>query len=211
MNTPGNQNSAEQQPAAEPRAAPGTLTRVPTAGGFFVAAPLVSTEDSEPVVTVNTTGAGGVVTNPMTADLDIALHSLTHVGLIQFPDVNNAANPVININNYSSKLHFYSNFGSVSEFLVMDAISGSVGFYNSSTYTIALATVQGGTRAILGVDPSGTLLFSNDGGGRTMTLSQSGKLTIGGVQNFLNNAAAIAGGLVVGDVYRNGDVLQIVH
>lgn len=29
--------------------------------------------------------------------------------------------------------------------------------------------------------------------------------------NFANNAAAITGGLVVGDLYRNGDVVQIVH
>lgn len=29
--------------------------------------------------------------------------------------------------------------------------------------------------------------------------------------NFANNAAALAGGLVVGDFYRNGDVVQIVH
>lgn len=31
------------------------------------------------------------------------------------------------------------------------------------------------------------------------------------VQNFLNNAAALIGGLAVNDVYRNGDILQIVH
>jgi hypothetical protein len=29
--------------------------------------------------------------------------------------------------------------------------------------------------------------------------------------NYTNNAAAISGGLVAGDVYRNGDVLMIVH
>lgn len=29
--------------------------------------------------------------------------------------------------------------------------------------------------------------------------------------NFVNNAAAISGGLVAGDLYRNGDVVQIVH
>lgn len=29
--------------------------------------------------------------------------------------------------------------------------------------------------------------------------------------NFANNAAALAGGLVAGDLYRNGDVVQIVH
>jgi hypothetical protein len=29
--------------------------------------------------------------------------------------------------------------------------------------------------------------------------------------NYANNVAAITGGLAVGDIYRNGDVLQIVH
>jgi hypothetical protein len=32
-----------------------------------------------------------------------------------------------------------------------------------------------------------------------------------GLSNYANNAAALAGGLVAGDVYRNGDVMQIVH
>jgi hypothetical protein len=32
-----------------------------------------------------------------------------------------------------------------------------------------------------------------------------------GTQQFTDNAAAIAGGLTVGAIYRNGDVLQIVH
>lgn len=31
------------------------------------------------------------------------------------------------------------------------------------------------------------------------------------IQNFADNSAAITGGLKVGEVYRNGDVLQIVH
>lgn len=40
----------------------------------------------------------------------------------------------------------------------------------------------------------------------------SGKLNIANLtQVYANNAAALAGGLVIGDVYRNGDVLQIVH
>ena len=34
---------------------------------------------------------------------------------------------------------------------------------------------------------------------------------IGTLSNYANNAAAIAGGLVVGDMYRNGDTLCIVH
>lgn len=39
----------------------------------------------------------------------------------------------------------------------------------------------------------------------------SGYLYIANIGNYASNALAIAGGLSVGTVYRNGDALQIVH
>lgn len=40
----------------------------------------------------------------------------------------------------------------------------------------------------------------------------NGKISILNLtQVYANNAAALAGGLIIGDVYRNGDALQIVH
>lgn len=39
----------------------------------------------------------------------------------------------------------------------------------------------------------------------------NGTLTLSGVQEFADNAAAITGGLTVGQVYRTGDALKIVH
>ncbi len=39
----------------------------------------------------------------------------------------------------------------------------------------------------------------------------SGYLYIANIANYASNALAIAGGLSVGTVYRNGDALQIVH
>lgn len=42
-------------------------------------------------------------------------------------------------------------------------------------------------------------------------IKSAGTVNIATIQNFANNAAATGGGLVVGDIYRNGDVLQIVH
>lgn len=38
-----------------------------------------------------------------------------------------------------------------------------------------------------------------------------GKLNVGAVSEYADNAAAITGGLVAGDVYRTGDNLKIVH
>lgn len=45
----------------------------------------------------------------------------------------------------------------------------------------------------------------------TTKTSLEGVLNIGVTTDYANNAAAIAGGLVTGDVYRNGDVLMVVH
>jgi len=39
----------------------------------------------------------------------------------------------------------------------------------------------------------------------------AGVLNVGTTTDYADNAAAIAGGLVVGDVYRTGDLLKIVH
>lgn len=41
--------------------------------------------------------------------------------------------------------------------------------------------------------------------------SAASTLNLGLYPNFANNAAALSGGLAKGDVYRNGDVLQVVH
>lgn len=45
----------------------------------------------------------------------------------------------------------------------------------------------------------------------TDTLKAIGKLNVGSTTEYTDNAAAISGGLVVGDVYRTGDLLKIVH
>lgn len=50
------------------------------------------------------------------------------------------------------------------------------------------------------------LYFSVD-----VTEISSQKTTILNIQDYANNAAAITAGLAAGDLYRNGDVLQIVH
>lgn len=45
-----------------------------------------------------------------------------------------------------------------------------------------------------------------------LSMAQDGTFTLPkGLQNFANNGAAITGGLITGNLYRNGDVVQIVH
>ena len=39
----------------------------------------------------------------------------------------------------------------------------------------------------------------------------SSAIIIASVPSYANNAAALAGGLAIGQLYRNGDVLNIVH
>jgi hypothetical protein len=48
--------------------------------------------------------------------------------------------------------------------------------------------------------------------GTGFAIQQSnGLITLGYTPNYVDNAAALAGGLVAGQIYRNGDVLMIVH
>ena len=42
-------------------------------------------------------------------------------------------------------------------------------------------------------------------------VDDAGRLYIASTPNYASNALALAGGLVVGNVYRNGDNLCIVH
>lgn len=51
---------------------------------------------------------------------------------------------------------------------------------------------------------SGTLISQ-------FVIKGNGTISIPQIQNFASNALALAGGLVANDVYRNGDVLSIVH
>ena len=83
-----------------------------------------------------------------------------------------------------------------------------------------------GNLAITGASTDQVLRFSTSGSDRLVikdtgvrlgvgaplgTTAPTAPLVIAGVASYADNAAAIAGGVEVGGVYRNGDVLQIVH
>ena len=53
------------------------------------------------------------------------------------------------------------------------------------------------------------VILYNNGVEKLRTIGSGVRIT--GVSEYANNTAALAGGLVVGDVYRTGDDLKIVH
>lgn len=46
---------------------------------------------------------------------------------------------------------------------------------------------------------------------QSIIVNGSGYVVLANVPSYANNAAALAGGLGVGTLYRNGDALQVVH
>lgn len=76
----------------------------------------------------------------------------------------------------------------------------------------ALYSTAIGYSAIVDTSHTGSIAI-----GKNISTTAANQIALGGslkitiTQNFADNAAALAGGLLVGDVYRNGDILQIVH
>lgn len=58
---------------------------------------------------------------------------------------------------------------------------------------------------------SGNNNFRIDNGGAGVQVTQDGKFSISNCPQFADNAAAIAGGLTVGQLYRTADTIKIVH
>ena len=80
-----------------------------------------------------------------------------------------------------------------------DAFIGDI----NATNTIAVKGVVDGTKGYIQFG-SGSGLPKIGGGG-------ANHLNISNIPAYANNAAAIAGGLVVGDIYRLSDYIGIVH
>lgn len=89
-------------------------------------------------------------------------------------------------------------------------VNGSSGSFPATSITSRLVTATAGSEAVA-ID----FATKTAGGSVTsLTLKPNGVWNAPQIAtwgNFANNAAAITGGLVVGDLYRNGDVVQIVH
>lgn len=89
----------------------------------------------------------------------------------------------------------------------------------STKAAAALSASDFTTNASIGVnvtDPFGPIpaqvnMFVDNGTTSSLFVITGGHFNFTSLQNFASNAAAITGGLVSGDIYRNGDVVQIVH
>lgn len=115
-------------------------------------------------------------------------------------------------------------------------IGGSAGMYSGYTFNLRCApnlnpNQNGGVFNINppagnGTGGGGTVnigAWAAAAAGATQTVAADGvsitrtsvtilqKLNLGVTTDYADNAAALAGGLVVGDVYRTGDILKIVH
>jgi hypothetical protein len=122
-----------------------------------------------------------------------------------------------NTNNTNSVLPVVSLIRELSSGTAANGVGGSLDYITqvssggqflsnriSSLWTDATSATRTSQLIISGVNSASTndiLILKGDG---TVNIPTN-------VQNFLNNAAAIVGGLVVGDIYRNGDIMQIVH
>jgi hypothetical protein len=76
--------------------------------------------------------------------------------------------------------------------------------YNGATGAGALADDE----TVLAVQNGGNGVLTVKGNGDTLV---GGKINVGSISEYADNAAAIAGGLSAGDFYRTGDLLKVVH
>lgn len=135
---------------------------------------------------------------------------------------------VINGDTFTGGLHIRSNGSGTGSFANID-LSNNLGdtgelFLTASTYTLnpvigarAIGFYNNGLGgvAVVSDNVAGSIRFSPGGSALVnilMTLKPGapGTVNISGVQNFASNALALAGGLVIGDIYRTGGAVMIV-
>ena len=73
-----------------------------------------------------------------------------------------------------------------------------------------VGTVKAGTNLELNAE-SGSLRLQEAGNTKVSVTATRVNISSAIISNYANNAAALAAGLVAGDLYRNGDSLNIVH
>jgi len=86
----------------------------------------------------------------------------------------------------------------------MPALAKGFGAFNRNVFDYAYYCTFDTNNTIIG----GTTGTPPPDDGNKLQVNGTARLI---VQDFVDNATAIAGGLVVGTIYRNGDILQIVH
>lgn len=170
----------------------------------------IQPDDFEITISANDSGNGLVVLdlladgagNDVRFTLQSAYAASTFVSII--------GDSVIDRMDYTAQTHrFIGTIGNTAQF------ANNLAFFQSFD-----ATGDGNSGLFqTQADPTGagTLVkasFDNDAKAASINVSATttrGKITISGVEVFADNAAALLGGLVAGDIYRTGDTLKIVH
>lgn len=97
-------------------------------------------------------------------------------------------------------------------FVMTAPLANNTGIPRNQTYlliTPTIAQTAGSTGVIRGIYYNPVVSAINDV--HIALETTMGRVRFGGVLEFADNAAAITGGLTVGDLYRTADVLKIVH
>lgn len=170
---------------------------------------------SNPVYTVDIVG-GFKLTNGsqaagyvLTSDGSGVATWAAPVATVTLPETRIAFGGVGNVLSYSNNLTFTSGRFFVANGYDGVMLSEGVNADESGLYSgnadqmIAVYDVNSDTYSYA----NGNLNYSN----ADDKLNVSGKINLGSTTDYINNAAALLGGLVVGDVYRTGDILKIVH
>lgn len=100
-------------------------------------------------------------------------------------------------------------FGSRS--VITSPSDGTLKLSNAAQTDFGMLQFGGPTSSFFSIKRSGTSAHFRLADDSDWSPVSTGQITINGVQEFADNAAAITGGLTTGQVYRTGDILKIVH
>jgi hypothetical protein len=116
-------------------------------------------------------------------------------------------------------MHFFRHvvgfFGKVG--VGTDAPASQLSVFDATTPTIRLTnTTTGNTTSdgsVIYASGSDLAIINKEAGRLQLGTTNAVRVAIptGGIVEFADNAAAVTGGLVAGDLYRTGDALKIVH
>lgn len=129
----------------------------------------------------------------------------TPARLIAIPTTTNTVIPMLDIQRLTTTTGANGIGGSI-DFRLSTSVLGQISNQIISKWTDATSATRTSQFIIAGVNSASTINQLIINGNGTWNAPQ-----IANWGNFTTNANALAGGLVVGDLYRNGDVVQIVH
>jgi hypothetical protein len=146
---------------------------------------------------LNGQGSIGVLQVATTSETGSAIRAFASVASL------NTITPIIYIEKSVSGVPS-NGFGASIDMFLQSTGSPSLANRIISKWTDVNVSTRTSEFSIVGVNSAITKTLLQISGAGVFTLTQ-------GLANYADNAAAIAGGLTVGQLYRNGDIVQIVH